>query len=346
MNTLAMTRAAVLPRITVLFSTEQPVETTNPYLVQLYRSLPEQVTPHFFSMRDALLSRYDVLHLHWPEYLLRHPTRLGTLAKQGAVALLLLRLKLVGTPIVRTLHNVAPHEDHGAIERTLLGWIDRMTRRWIRINAATPVRPPFTDTILHGHYRDWFARMPQAASVPGRLLHFGLIRPYKGVEILLDAMRGIDDPGISLRIVGNPATPQMRQRVEQACAGDARISALLAYVEEPVLASEVSQCELVVLPYRQMHNSGTALLALSLARPVLAPWSEANAALAEEVGPGWVFLYEGEFEGALLAATLARVRATPRGAAPDLSRRDWPRIGRLHYRSYLEALGLDGDALQ
>jgi beta-1,4-mannosyltransferase len=95
-----------------------------------------------------------------------------------------------------------------------------------------------------------------------------------------------------------------------------------------------------------MHNSGTLLLALSLARPVLAPWSESNAALAEEVGPGWVFLYEGDFEPALLESTLDKVRGTPRGSAPDLSQRDWPRIGRLHYRTYLEALGLDGDAAQ
>jgi beta-1,4-mannosyltransferase len=346
MNALSMTRDTTFPAITVLFSTEAPGDKTNPYLTQLYDALPGQVTPRFFSMRDALLSRYDVLHLHWPEYVLRHPSRLGTWAKQGATALLLLRLKLTGTPIVRTLHNVAPHEDHGVIERTLLGWIDAMTRRWIRINAATPAREPFTDTILHGHYRDWFANAPKVRSVPGRLLHFGLIRPYKGVEVLLDTMQGVDVPGVSLRIVGNPSTPQMRQRVEQACADDARISALLAYVEEPVLASEVGQCELVVLPYRQMHNSGTLLLALSLARPVLAPWSEANAALAEEVGPGWVFLYEGEFDRVLLTATLDKVRSTPRGDAPDLSQRDWSRIGRLHYRTYLDALGLDGAVAQ
>lgn len=136
-------------------------------------------------------------------------------------------------------------------------------------------------------------------------------------------MRQVDDPRLKLRIVGNPATPQMRSLVEEACAQDPRISALLAYVEEPVLAREVSEAELVVLPYRQMHNSGTLLLALSLARPVLAPWSESNAAIAEEVGPGWVFLYEGEFDAALLTGMLDKVRAAPRGAAPDLSQRDW-----------------------
>lgn len=126
-------------------------------------------------------------------------------------------------------------------------------------------------------------------------------------------MHKVDDARVTLRIVGNPATPQMRSLVEDACTQDPRISALLAYVEEPVLAREVSEAELVVLPYRQMHNSGTLLLALSLARPVLAPWSESNAAIAEEVGPGWVFLYEGEFDAPLLTGMLDKVRAAPRG---------------------------------
>ena len=41
---------------------------------------------------------------------------------------------------------------------------------------------------LHGHYRDWFARYDQPAAVPGRLSYFGLIRRYKGVDVLLQAL--------------------------------------------------------------------------------------------------------------------------------------------------------------
>lgn len=327
------------PPITVLTSTERPTSTTNPYLIQLYAALPQQVQLRFFSMRSALLSRYDVLHLHWPEYLVRHRSPLGTLAKQACMALLLLRLKLTATPVVRTLHNFAPHEDKGWRERQLLRWIDRLTTRWIRINGTTPMREPATDTILHGHYRDWYAAMRQPPRVPGRLLHFGLLRPYKGVETLVETMAALPDPSLSLRIAGNPINPQIREVVERACAADPRISARLQYVEDEVLAQEVGEAELVVLPYRQMHNSGTLLLALSLARPVLAPWSESNAAIADEVGPGWVILYRGELDAAQLAAAHAQARQLPADAAPDLSRRDWAAIGLQHYGSYLQALG-------
>ena len=328
--------------IVVLFSTEQPGPTTNPYLSQLYAALPASLEQRHFSMREALTGDYDVLHLHWPEYLLRHPRRLGSWAKRACVLLLLLRLRVRRTPVVRTLHNVQPHEDGGRLERWLLRGLDRATIRWIRINAATPARAPATDTILHGHYRDWFAGMPRPLPERGRLLHFGLIRPYKGVESLISAMEALDDPLARLRICGRPADARMREEIEQACLRDARISAQLAYVDDAALAREVGLSELVVLPYRQMHNSGTLLLALSLQRPVLAPWSEANAAVAEEVGPGWVHLYHGELDPGLLAAALARLRTGERPRPPDLSRREWPAIGLAHHAAYREALAASG----
>jgi beta-1,4-mannosyltransferase len=323
----------------VLFSTEQAGATTNPYLTQLYRALPAPVRQRHFSMRAALLSRYDVLHLHWPEYLLRHPGRAGTWAKRLCTLLLLVRLRLCRTPVVRTLHNLQPHESRGVVERWLLARMDRATARWIRINAATPARAPATDTILHGHYRDWFAGMSRPPPQRGRLLHFGLIRPYKGVETLLAALQGLADREVRLRICGKPADARIAGVVERACRHDARISAELAYVDDATLAWEVGLAELVVLPYLQMHNSGTLLLALSLERPVLAPWSEANAAIADEVGAGWVHLYDGELDPALLARTLARVRDGRRSATPDLSLRDWEALGRQHHRTYLAALG-------
>ncbi|WP_337055143.1 glycosyltransferase [Pseudoxanthomonas sp. USHLN014] len=334
----ARARATGKPLLTVLQQFNAPTPKTNPYLVQLLAALSPLVRVRFWSLRTALLSRYDVVHLHWPEYTMRHATALGRGLRQCAVALLLLRWTVLRTPIVRTLHNLAPHEQGGAVERWLLRRMDRMTSRWIRINETTEPRAPGTDTALHGHYVDWFAPHPQGRPVAGRLLHFGLIRPYKGVEGLLTSMAGLTEPGCSLRVVGNPASPQMRTLVEAACARDPRVSALLQYVDDPTLALEVSESELVVLPYKEMHNSGTLLLALSLGRPVLVPRTANNAAVAAEVGPGWVFMYEGELDAQVIQWGLAQARNTPRAPTPDLSRRDWSQAGQLHYRSYLAAL--------
>jgi beta-1,4-mannosyltransferase len=323
-------------RFTVLQSTGRPDDTTNPYLVQLLRALPESVEVRYFSVREALFSRYDLFHVHWPEYLIRHPTAVGAYIKKFCLFLLLLRLWVTRVPIVRTLHNARPHEQGGPVERLLLDWLDRLTTRRIRINAATPDADPGTDTILHGHYRDWFATRPVPASVPGRLLYFGLIRPYKGVETLIEAFRDVPEASATLRIVGNPATPDMRQTVEDACRADPRISARLEYVGDDVLAREIGEAQWIVLPYRQMQNSGALLLALSLSRPVLVPRTDANIAIAEEVGCEWVRMFDGSLDPEMLSAVLASRFES--AAAPDLSRRDWPAQGERHYRTYLSAL--------
>lgn len=325
-------------RFVVLQSTGKPDETTNPYLVQLLDALPENVEVRYFSVRDALFSRYDLFHVHWPEYLLRHRTAPTTLAKQACMFLLLLRLWLTRVPVVRTLHNLRPHEQGGTIERLLLGWLDALTTRRIRINAAGRDADPATDTILHGHYRDWFAARQVPPSVNRRLLCFGLIRPYKGVETLLEAFGELPDAGATLRIVGRPVGPAMRQAVEDACAADARISARLEYVADEVLAREIGEAQCVVLPYRDMQNSGALLLALSLARPVLVPRSDANAALALEVGEEWVRLYDGALDAEVLAATLRALSEPRRQSEPDLSGRDWPRLGMQHHATYVAAL--------
>lgn len=333
-------------RFTVLQSTGRPDDTTNPYLVQLLRALPDNVDIKYFSVREALFSDYDLFHVHWPEYLIRHPTTLGAYAKKFCLFLLLLRLWINRVPIVRTLHNARPHEQGGLIERLLLGWLDRLTTRRIRINAAAPnpglAAAPATDTILHGHYRDWFASQPVPASVPGRLLYFGLIRPYKGVETLIEAFRGLAEPSATLRVVGNPATPAMRQTVEDACLADPRISARLEYVGDDVLAREIGEAQWVVLPYREMQNSGALLLALSLSRPVLVPRTDANVAIAEEVGSEWVRLFDGTLDAQTLSEVL-RSQFESVAVAPDLSRRDWPALGERHYHTYLSALRTAAD---
>lgn len=330
--------------LTVLQSVDEINDQTNPYLIQLLRALPDEVDVRFFSMRRALLSRYDVLHVHWPEYLFRHRHPLGVLLKQLCAALLLFKLVITRTAVVRTLHNLSPHEDKGWRERTLLKWLDALTTRWIRLNTTTPLQAPATDTILHGHYRDWYASKPKSELVRGRLLHFGLIRPYKGVETLVEVMPQIQSEGVSLRIVGSPASDEMRQLVVDAGEQDPRISSLLQYVDDDTLAQEVTAAELIVLPYRQMHNSGTLLLALSLGRPVLAPWNGANQAIAEEVGEDWVQLYRGDFDAAAIDTALTAVRHASRPAAPDLSRREWAAAGEAHYRTYRASVGLPVEA--
>jgi beta-1,4-mannosyltransferase len=326
--------------LTVLQVLDPPDGTTK-FVDQVVSELPDSVRVDYFTWRRAFTTRYDVLHVHWPERLMRDRTALRTLGKQVACALLLVLLRVRRVALVRTEHNLTPHEAGGVVEGWLMSWVRAWTTLVIRLNQATPVDRRHPEVLIpHGDYRTVFGKHPQAATVPGRLLYFGIIREYKGVERLLEVFRALPDPGLTLRLVGKPSTPAWRKVVEDGCAADPRVSALLAFVDDDVLVHEVSEAELVVLPYSEMHNSGVVFVALSLGRPVLAPRSAVNTELADEVGPGWLMQYDGELTPELLVSTLEKVRGQGRTEAPALTGRDWPTVGRRHAETYRRAVAL------
>lgn len=324
----------------VLQSFPDPRPTTNPYLHLLERCLADHsgVALDTFSWRRALTRRYDVFHAHWPEILVSGHSPGKKLVRQLLFVLFLLRLRRQGTAVVRTLHNLALPSGISRREVALLRWFERSTTLVIRLNTSTEVTGAPVETVLHGHYRDWFARHLRAPQVPGRLAYVGLIRRYKAVDTLLRAFRATSDPGLSLTVGGRPSSEELRAELAALAAPDPRIALHLEFLGEDELVAAVTAATLVVLPYREMHNSGGVLAALSLDRPVLVPDNAVNRRLAEEVGPGWVLRYPDRLDGAALTAALeaaGRVRGRP-----DLSAREWTRTADAHVRAYRRAVAL------
>ncbi|MGN7797580.1 glycosyl transferase [Leifsonia sp. 22587] len=331
--------------LTVLQSFPVPRPTTNPYLVMLAQSLREQpgVTVLTFSWRTALLGRFDVYHSHWPEILVGGRTPLRMLVRQLLVLLFLAKLSVLRIPIVRTVHNVGLPDGLNRRERALLGLIDRMTSVRVVLNTETPVPAGAAVALIpHGHYRDWFSEYPRSAPVAGRVAFTGLIRRYKGVESLIAAFEAAHqvNPHLTLTIGGRPTSEALDELVRTAAHPRSGIEATLRHLDDAELVSAVTSAELVVLPYRFMHNSGGVLAALSLDRPVLVPRNAVNEALSREVGPGWVRFFDGELSAGQLISALAAVRVDARSAWPDLSARGWERTGESHVRAYRRALAL------
>lgn len=328
----------------VLQSFPEGRTTTNPYLLQLTRALRPHVEVLGFTWRRALTGRYDVFHVHWPEILLQGRTPARALARRILFRLFLTRLRLRRTAVVRTVHNVRSHESATRQEERLLHGFDQCTTLWVRLNPFTAVPVGALErTIPHGDYRDWYSAHAPGVPVPGRLLYFGLVRPYKGVEILVDSFRQLprgapDDVIPTLRIVGAPQSKELAQRLQLAAAGDARIRCALRHASDAELADAINAAELVVLPYAEMHNSGAALLALSLNRPVLVPQNVVTTALANEVGPGWVLTYNGPLSAEILADALAHARRARSTLSPDLSHRQWTLGAMDHVEAYVRAV--------
>jgi GT2 family glycosyltransferase len=333
--------------VRVLESVRELRATTNPYIVQLVETLGrrEDTDVVLFGYARAIAGRYDVFHVHWPELLLTSArTPLRRLARRLLTTAFIMRLRLTGTPVVRTWHNLVRPDGLSRWDHRLLDALERRTRHVIRLTdqTAPPLDVP-TSTIVHAHYRDWFEPVIDALPEPvetveRRVLYFGLIKPYKGVEQLLEAVADRPEADLDVRLVGSPADAALADQVRAAVAADTRVSADLSYADDATLAAEIAAAILVVLPYKAMHNSGALLLALSLDTPVLAPDNEVNRRLAEEVGEGWLHLFEGTLTIEDLERALKAVAANPPYGRPDLSAREWPESAALHAAAFRASL--------
>ena len=327
---------------TVLFSFPSPRATSvNPYTILLAQHVRHAgLHVLYFHWKTALFADYDVFHVHWPEILVSGRTPLRQLVRQALTALVLLRLTVTRRALVRTVHNLELPDGLTRTQLTLLRLIDRRTDFFIRLNEFTPIEKgvEFT-TIPHPDYRDWFVGFDRAEAVPGQIGFVGRIRRYKGVEALVGAIISVPrETELTARIAGYPSTSSLADSLSELASDDERISLEFGFVSDAQLVDLVTSSELVVLPYRLMHNSAAALTALSLDRPVLVPRNAVTTALALEVGQGWVHTYTGELSTEHITTAIASLRVALRTRRPQLARRSWDRTTRSHVEAYARAI--------
>lgn len=326
--------------IRVLESFQAPTGTTNPYIVMLYEAL--RATPGLetvaFSWRTALLGSFDVFHVHWPEVRLEGRSWAVRALRHVLMAILLAKLRMRRIPIVRTRHNVARPTGIPAATSLLLAWLERQTAHEIVLNATgEDPNDPRVTIIPHGHYRDWFAAHPKSPPTEGRFAYFGLVRNYKGLTALVEAFTDLPGP-YSLTVAGNPSRDSLVEELRTAAGRDDRIVFDFRFLPDGDLVRVATEGRLVVLAYREMHNSGGVLAALSLDRPVLVPKNDVNDDLAAEVGQDWVIRYDGSISAEVLRSAMSSASALPADARPDLEAREWSRCGDRHREAFVQAL--------
>ncbi len=182
--------------------------------------------------------------------------------------------------------------------------------------------------IPHGAF-DYLTKLPEEKPLPAELegaegpviLCFGLLRPYKGIEVLLDAFRQVE--GAELWIVGNPRMEVEPLRV-LAAAAPGRTRFVTRFVDDAEIPAIFRRADLVVLPYLDAEHSGVLYTALAFGKPLLLsavggfPEVAATGAArlvppgdAAELAAALVELVGDEAARAELAAAAARAAAGP-----------------------------------
>lgn len=228
---------------------------------------PLRAAEHFADMlryRNEVSERAEVIHFQWL-----------------AVPRLDVRLLPRGRPLVQTPHGLLRSDPWQGGMRSferLLGKMDALVAlseygaEVLRGEAG--IEPGRIHVIPHGPL-DYLTRLPEErpllpelAAVEGPVvLFFGLIRPYKGVDLLLEAFREVE--GAELWVVGRPLGVDMGTLSDAARRSGSPVRFVPRFVEDSEIPALFRRADLVVLPHRDAEQSGVLFTALAFAKAIL-----------------------------------------------------------------------------
>lgn len=315
-----------------------------PFFYRLFDGAPRPLG-HFGALLKAAehvgdglafaLSTSGLRHFQWLPFPLADATLLRLARRRG--------------PVVVTVHDTAPfngtptHRLQGVGFAAALRVADRLivhTASGRDRLVALGLDPARIAVIPHG---------PLGASRPaprqpraGRftLVAFGKIRPYKGLDLLLDALGAVDPEvrqGLRVIIAGEPMIdigPLAGRIRDGGLAGT--VDLLPRRLDEAEMDALFDTADGFVFPYREIEASGVFYLTQGLGRWVIATRLGAFAEALQD-GVSGRLVAPGDVQ-ALAAALAEAATGRPRPSAPPLVS-DWATIARDTVRVYEAAWG-------
>ena len=307
----------------------------NPYQTLFTKALEDaginvlRIEPEkWFPLQKIAKSKCDVLHLDWPHDWYNGKNWFTRILKSGMYRAGL--RKLSQKKVVWTLHNLVAHDAVDLdFERSMIQLLidqcdgimvfsdsaGNQLRESYRVSPNTQIRK-----IYHGHYIDAYPNTVSREDARAKLklgaeqrifLSFGSIKPYKGHQKIISAFGNLATPNDILMIVGkgdSKTVAELRGQVA-SMSPDLDIRIVDDAVSEVDLQNYFNSADIAVLPFENVLNSGSMILAMSFGLPVVAPKIGSIPEIAFEK---WYFGYEpdqndetGNLEDAIHRASLA-----------------------------------------
>lgn len=328
----------------------------NPYQRLMYAAAVRHLDAAPGRIEDALVLQAVggrdggvVFHLHWEDAVYRGCAGADQAVRACERFLAALeRFVGEGGTFVWTVHNLAPHDRGDDAAQDLLWRRLPGLAHALHVHSEAAARAVAKRSagagdkirvIAHGNYAGRYRAEVARAEARRQLgiadgarvfLFFGKIRAYKGVDELVDAFDQLGDPATMLVVAGRQHDRLVLTGLSESTLG--RLIVRDGTLPEDEVAVLFAAADFVVLPYRSILTSGSLMLALTLARPVIAP---AFDAIAEVVADGReAVLYDPLDPWGLVTALrraadmpdLVRDEMTVR-AAERAARFDWRPIG-------------------
>jgi D-inositol-3-phosphate glycosyltransferase len=226
-------------------------------------------------------------------------------------------LRRRGTRVVLVCDNLVPHE-HRPMDGAFTSWMLRNSDGYLvmsesverdleRLKPGAPrrrVAHPFYAQFDRGRFTRESAR--RRLGLDGEVaLFFGYVRPYKGLDTLLEAwprVRGRRP--VTLVVAGEfYEDPAPYRRLAAAAGGEPAVRLLERYIPDDEVEALFKAADVVVLPYRTATQSGVTHAAYALGCPVI---TTDVGGLGETVKEGVTGLVTRREDPEALAAALLR----------------------------------------
>ena len=337
----------------------------NPYNYLLYNNLEkiEGFEVQEFTPQRALVRRYDILHIHWPEIMLFRDSTFKSFFSVIVFLFLVVWMKIRGAAIVWTIHNLKSHQfahkskpaqhlEEWYINKfvSLLDGVITLSNASFR--QAKQVYPAISTkqhvVIPHGHYRSIYPSKVSRDEARKKLQirdddfvigYFGQILPYKNVFGLVQAFKNVELDNIHLLVAGKPVEEELANEIRQNVGNSANISLRLSFIPGEEVQHIFRASDLMVIPYSNVLNSGSAILALSFDVPVLVPKQGSLKELQQQIGSEWVQTYSQPFTAEILETAVRNIMNNPvQERCAALDKYGWMAIAEQTYEAYQDVI--------
>lgn len=305
----------------------------------------------------------SVIHIHWI------PDLIASVASSRniwifRIKLLLLRLdirlaRLSGCTVVWTVHNRLSHQGfdeerevriRGALFKAVdavLTHGDKATETITRLYGVAP--DARCSVVPHGNYEGCYpapsasvACLRDVSSLDAHavvIFSFGMIRPYKGFERIISAVRKSTIASHRLLIEGEVQDKAYAESLCALTADDPRVRVKFGFLSDQDLADRLAVADVVACPFSATLTSGSVLLAMTMGKALLLPRA---AETLDCLDPNGVIFFADDQE---LLAAVDSLDRKELAAMGDVNQRraaqfSWSAVGNLTETAYLGAAGL------
>lgn len=272
----------------------------------------------------SFVHRPDVVHLHWLHPIFIAPNGFDAIANLTKFIVGLVALRVLGTRIIWTAHNLKNHDNHSLFMDRICTSVVVHLAHGIIAHGETAKQEIIRTfhlwnrnkifVVPHGNYIECYENTLTSAQARQQLglsesnivfLFLGAIRPYKGVLELIEAFKQLNEPNARLIIAGKPFDQDTPHQINQAIAGHDDIKFVPGFVPDEKIQVYMNACDVAVFPYRDILTSGSVLLAMSFGRACIAPRQGCITETLDEIGS---VLYDPQAKNGLFDALKVAIK--------------------------------------